>query len=167
MGEGSVLQKLGTVRLQSTDAVTNAVDTAMPRAGQILHGLEVGFKQVILLTGGTVQPLPTAEPEVLRDHQRPGETGAKWGPTVQWEGHPASKEALRVIPGTLLRAAIDLSLLLPRVAEALPEVLPELLQWVATDPSALLPRAAEALTEALPELLQWVATDPLALLQEA
>ncbi len=136
MGEGSVLQKLGTVRLQSTDAATNAVDTAMPRTGQILHGLEVGFKQVILLTGKTVQPLPTAEPEVLRDHQQPGETGA-----VQGEGHPASKEALRVIPEPLLQVATDLSLLLPQLAEALPEVLPELLQWVATDPSAFLPGA--------------------------
>ena len=73
MREGSVLQKLGTVRLQST----NAVDTAMPRTGEIPHGLEAGFKQVILLTGETVRPLPTAEPEVLRDHQQPGETEAK------------------------------------------------------------------------------------------
>jgi len=142
LGEGSVLQKLGMVRLQSTDAVTNAVDTAMPRAGQILHGLEVGFKQVILLTGETAQPLPTAEPEVLRDHQQPGETGAKWGPTVQEEGHPASQEALRVIPEPLLQVAADLSPLLPQVAEALPEILPELLQWAATDPSALLPEEA-------------------------
>ena len=77
LGEGTVLQKLGTVRLQSTDAATNAVDTAMPQTGQIPHGLEVGFKQVILLTGETVQPLPTAEPEVPRDHRQPGETGAK------------------------------------------------------------------------------------------
>jgi hypothetical protein len=141
MGEGSILQKLGTVRLQSTDAATNAVDMAMPRTGQIPHGLEVGFKQVILLTGKTVQPLPTAEPEVLRDHQQPGETGAKWGPTVQGEGHPASKEALRVIPEPLLQVATDLSPLLPQVGEALPEVLSELLLWVATDPSALLPEA--------------------------
>jgi hypothetical protein len=113
MGEGCVLQKLGTVRLQSTDAATNAVDTAMPRTGQILHGLEGGFKQVILLTEETVQPLPTAEPEVLRDHQQPGETGAKWGPTVQGEGHPASKEALRVIPEPLQWVATDLSAFLP------------------------------------------------------
>jgi len=141
MGAGSVLQKLGTVRLQSTDAATNAVDTAMPRTGQIPHGLEVGFKQVILLTGETVQLLPTAEPEVLKDHQQPGETGAKWGPRVQGEGHPASKEALRVIPEPLLQVATDLSLLLPQLAETLPEVLPELLQWVATDPSAFLPEA--------------------------
>jgi len=134
LGEGSVLQKLGTVRLQSTDAATNTVDMAMPRTGQIPHGLEVGFKQVILLTGETIQPLPTAEPEVLRDHQQPGETGAKWGPTVQGEGHPASKEALRVIPEPLLQVATDLSPLLPQVAEALPEVLSELLQWVVIDP---------------------------------
>jgi hypothetical protein len=125
MGEGSILQKLGRVRLQSTDAATNAVDTAMPRTGQIPHGLEVGFKQVILLTGKTVQPLPTAEPEVLRDHQQPGETGAKWGPTGQGKGHPASKEALRVIPEPLPWAATDPLLLLPRAAEALPEVLLE------------------------------------------
>jgi hypothetical protein len=124
MGEGSILQKLGTVRLQST----NVVDTAMPRTGQIPHGLEAGIKQVILPTGETVRPLPTAIPEVLRDHQQPGETGAKRGPRVRGEGHPASKGALRVIPEPLLRMAIDPSLLLPRVAEALPEVLPELLQ---------------------------------------
>jgi hypothetical protein len=141
MGEGSILRKLGTVRLQSTDAATNAVDTAMPRTAQIPHGLEVGFKQVILLTGETVQPLPIAEPEVLRDHQQPGETGAKWGPTVQGEGHPASKEALRVIPEPVLQVATDLSPLFPQVAEALPEALSELLQWVATDPSAFLPEA--------------------------
>jgi hypothetical protein len=141
MGEGSVLQKLGTVRLQSTDAATNPVDTAMPRTGQIPHGLEVGFKQVILLTGETVQPFPTAEPEVLRDHQQLGETGAKWGPTVQGEGHPASKEALRVIPEPLLQVGTDLSPLPPRAAEALPEVLSEFLLWVATDPSAFLPEA--------------------------
>jgi hypothetical protein len=113
MGEGSVQQKLGTVRLQSTDAATNAVGTAVPRTGQIPHGLQVGFKQVILLTGETVQPLSTAEPEVLRDHQQLGETGAKWGPTVQGEGHPASKEALRVIPEPLLQVATDPSALLP------------------------------------------------------
>jgi hypothetical protein len=141
MGEGSILQKLGTVRLQSTDAATNAVDTAMPRTGQIPHGLEVGFKQVILLTGETFQPLPTAEPEVLRDHQQPGETGAKWGLTVQGKGHLASKEGLRPHPEPLLQVAIDLSPLLPQVLEALREVLSELLQWVATDPSALLPEA--------------------------
>ena len=70
MGEGSVLQKL-----RNSDSIygrTNAVETAMPRTGQIPHGLEAGFKQVILLTGETVQPLPKAEPEVLRDHQQPG-----------------------------------------------------------------------------------------------
>jgi hypothetical protein len=77
MGEGSVLQKLGRVQLQSTDAATNGVDTATPRTEQVPNGLEVGFKQVLLLTGGTVQPLPKAEPEVRRDHQRPGQTGAK------------------------------------------------------------------------------------------
>jgi hypothetical protein len=141
MGEGSVLQKLGKVPLQSTDAAMNAVDTAMHRTEQIPHGLEVGFKQVILLTGETVQPLPTAEPEVLRDHQQPGELGAKWCPTVQGESDPASKEALRVIPEPLLQVATDLSRLLPGAAEAPPEVLPELLQWVATDPSAFLPEA--------------------------
>ena len=107
MGEGSVLQKHGTVRLQSTGAATNAVDTAMPRTGQILHGLDVGFKQVILLTGETVQPLLTAEPGLLRDHQQPGETGAKGGPAVQGKGHPARKEALRVIPEPLLQVATD------------------------------------------------------------
>ena len=141
MGEGTILQKLGTVRLQSTDAATNAVDTAMPRTGEIPHGLEAGFKQVILLTGETVRPLPTAEPEVLRDHQQPGETEAKWGPRVRGEGHPVSKGVLRAIPEPLLQVAIDLSLLLPRVAEALPGVLPELLQRVAADPSAFLPQA--------------------------
>jgi hypothetical protein len=77
MGEGSVLQKLGRVPLQSTDAVTNAVDTAMHRTEQIPHGPQVGFKQVNLLRGETVQPVPIAEPEVLRNHQQPGETGAK------------------------------------------------------------------------------------------
>ncbi len=141
MGEGSILQKLGRVRLQSTDATTNAVDTAMPRTGQITHGLEVGLKQVILLTGKTVQPLPTAEPEVLRDHQQPGETGAKWGLTVQGKGHLASKEGLRPHPEPLLQVAIDLSPLLPQVAEALREVLSEPLPWAATDPLALLPEA--------------------------
>ncbi len=141
MGEGSILQKLGRGRLPSTDAATNAVDTAMPRTGQIPHGLEVGLNQVIPLTGETVQPLPTAEPEVLRDHQQPGETGAKWGPTVQGKGHPVSKEGLRVIPEPLLRVATDLSPLLPWEAEALREVLSESLLWVATDPSVLLPEA--------------------------
>jgi len=140
-GEGSVLQKLRTVRLQSTDAATNAVDTAMPRTGQIPHGLEVGFKQVILLTGETVQPLPTAEPAVLRDHQRPGETGAKRPLEVQVKDHRVNKGALK----------------------ALPELPPQ----VAADPSPLLPQVAEALTEALPGPLQWAATDPSALLQEA
>ncbi len=138
MGEGSILQKLGRVRLQSTDAATNAVDTATPRTGQSPHGLEAGLKQVILPTGETVQPLPTAEPEVRRDHQRPGETGPKWGPTVQEKGHRASKEALRGIQEPVLQVATDPLLLLPRAAEALPEVLPELLLRVATDPSALL-----------------------------
>ena len=78
MGEGSVLQKLGTARLQSTDAVTNAVDTAMPRTGQIPDDLEVGFKQAIPLTGETAHHFLTAEPAVLRDLQQPGETGTKW-----------------------------------------------------------------------------------------
>ena len=137
MGEGTILQKLGTVRLQSTDAA----DTAMPRTVQIPHGLEVGIKQVILLTGVTVRPLPAAEPGVLRDHQQPGETEAKWGPRVRGEGHPVSKGVLRAIPEPLLQVAIDLSLLLPRVAEALSGVLPELLQRVAADPSAFLPQA--------------------------
>ena len=114
MREVSVLQKLGTVRLQFTDAATNAVDTAMPRTGQIPHGLEVGFKQVILLTEETVQPFPTAGPEVLRDHQQLGETGATWSPRVQGEGHPASKEALRVIPVPLLQVAADPSAFLPQ-----------------------------------------------------
>ena len=141
MGEGSIPQRLGRVRLQSTDAATNAVDTAKPRTEQIPHGLQVGFKQVILQTGETLQPFRTAGPEVLRDHQQPGETGAKWGATVQGEGHPAIKEALRAIPEPLLQGATDLSPLLPQVAETLPEVLPELLQWVAIDPLAILPEA--------------------------
>jgi hypothetical protein len=64
MGEGSILQRLGRVRLQSTDAATNAVDTAMPRTEQIPHGLEAGLRQVILLTGKIVQLLPATEPEV-------------------------------------------------------------------------------------------------------
>jgi len=113
MEEGFILQMPETVRRQSTDAATNAVDTAMPRTGQIPHGLEADLKQVILLTGEKVQPLPTAEPEVLRDHQQPGETGAKWGPTVQGKGHPASKEALRAIPEFLLQAATDPLAFLP------------------------------------------------------
>ena len=113
MGEGSILQRLGRVRLQSTGAATNTVDTAMPRTEQTPYGLEVGFKQVILLTGETVQPLPTAEPEVRRDHQQPGETGAKWDPTVQGKGHPASKEGLRAVPESLLQVATDPSALLP------------------------------------------------------
>jgi hypothetical protein len=137
MGEGFILQRLGRVRLQSTDAV----DTAMPRIGQIPHGLKAGLKQVILLIGKAVQPLPAAEPEVLRDHQQSVETGAKWDPTVQGKGHPASKEALRAIREPLLQVATDLSILLPQVAEALPEVLSELLLWGATDPSAFLPEA--------------------------
>jgi hypothetical protein len=140
-GEGSVLQKPGRVRFQSTDAVTNAVDTAMARKGQIPHGLEVGFNQVILPTGETVQPFPTAEPEVLRDHQQPGETGAKWDPAVQGEGRPVSQEGLRVIPECLLQVATGLSPLLPGTTEAIPEVLSELLLWMATDPLALLPEA--------------------------
>ena len=112
MGEGSVLQKLGTVRLQSTDATTNAVDTAMLRTGQIPHGLEVGFKQAIPLTGETAHPFPTAEPAVLRDLQRPGETGAKRPLGVQVKDHRVNKGPLKALP--------------------------ESLQWVATDPSALL-----------------------------
>jgi len=115
MGEGSVPQKLGRVRLQSTDAATNAVDTAMLRTGQIPHGLEVGFKQIILLTEETVEPLLTAEPEVLRDHQQPMETGATWGPRVQGEGQPASKEVLRAVPVPLLQVATDPSAFLPEV----------------------------------------------------
>jgi hypothetical protein len=169
MGEGSILQKLGKVRLQSTDAATNAVDTAMPRTEQIPHGLEAGFKQVILLTGKPVQPLPTAEPEVRRDHQQPGETGAKGCPTIQGKGHPGSEEGLRVITESLRQAATDLSPLLPGAAESLPEVLPELHLWVTIDPLVLppgralagllllLPRVAEALTEALLGVLQEVA----------
>ena len=131
MGEGSVLQKLGPVQLQSMDAATNEVDTAMPQTGQIPHGLEVGFKQGSLLAGETAQPLPTAEPEVLRGHQQPGETGAKWGPRVQGEDHPAGKEALRVIPEPLLQVATDPLLLPPRAAEDLTEALPGLLKGVA------------------------------------
>ena len=119
MGEGSILQKLGTVRLQSTGAATNAADTAMLRMEQIPHGLEAGLKQVILLTGETVQPLPIAEAEVRRDHQQPGETGAKWGPAFQGEGHPASEEGLRAIPESLLQVATDPSALLPRATRAL------------------------------------------------
>ena len=115
MGKGSVLQKLGTVRLQSTDATTNAVDTAMLRTGQIPHGLGVGFKQVILLTGETAHPFPTAEPAVLRDLQRPGETGMKRPLGVQVKDHQVNKGPLKALPG--------------------------LLQWVATDPSAFLPEA--------------------------
>ena len=80
----------------------------------------MGFKQGSLLTGETAQPLPTAEPEVLRGHQQPGETGAKWGPRVQGEDHPAGKEALRVIPEPLLQVPTDLSPVLPQVAEVLP-----------------------------------------------
>ena len=87
MGEGSVPQKLGAVRLQSTDATTNAVDTAMLRTGQISHGLGVGFKQVIPLTGETAHPFPTAEPAVLKNLQRPGETGIKRPFGVQVEDH--------------------------------------------------------------------------------
>jgi len=128
VGEGFILQKLGMVRLQSTGAATNAGDTAMHRTEQIPHGLEAGLKQVILLTGKTVQPLPTAETGVRRDHQQPGETGAKWDPGVREKGHPASKKGV----------ATGLLLLLLRAAEALPEVLSELLLWVAIDPSALL-----------------------------
>ena len=125
MGEGSVLQKLGTVRLQSTDAATNAVDTAMPRTGQIPHGLEVGFKQVILLTGETVQPLPTAEPAILRDHQRPGETGAKRPLEVQVKDHRVSKGALKALPELPPQVAADPSPLLPQVPEVLLAVLLE------------------------------------------
>ena len=116
MGEGSVLQKLGTVRLQSTDATTNAVDTAMLRTGQIPHGLEVGFKQAIPLTGETAHPFLTAEPAVLRDLQRPGETGAKRPPGVQVKDHQVSKGTLKAIPDPLPWAATGLSLLLPRAA---------------------------------------------------
>ena len=172
MGEGSILEKLGRVRLQSTDAATdaatNAVDTAMYRTGQIPHGLETGLKQVILLRGKqTFQPLPTAEPEVRRDHQQLGETGGRWSPTIQGKGQPASEEGLRVIPEPLLQVATELSSLLPG-AEALQGVLSELLLWVGTDPwRRLLPRTAEALLEALPVLLKGVATDPSALLREA
>ena len=131
MGEGSVLQKLGTVRLQSTDATTNAVDTAMPRTGQIPQGLEVGFKQVIPLTGETARPFPTTEPAVLKDLQRPGETGTKRPLGVQAKDHRVNKGPLKALP--------------------------ELLQWAATGPLLLLPRAAEALTEALPGVLKGVA----------
>jgi hypothetical protein len=112
MGEDSVLQKLGRVRLQSTDTATNAVDKAMRRTGQISHGLEASLKQVILLTGKTVQPLPTVKPEVRRDHQQPGETGAKWGLKAQGKGHPANKEDLRVVLESLLQVATDPSALL-------------------------------------------------------
>jgi hypothetical protein len=115
MREGSVLQKLGTVRLQSMDATTNAVDTAMPRTGQIPHGLEVGFKQVIPLTGETAHPFPTAEPPVLRDLQRSGETVTKRPLGVQVEDHRVNKGPLKALPG--------------------------LLQWVAIDPSTLLQEA--------------------------
>ena len=134
MREGSVLQKLGTVRLQSMDAV----DTAMPRTGQIPHGLEVGFKQVIPLTGETPHPFPTAEPAVLRDLQQPGETGTKRPLGVQVEDHRVNKGTLKALPELLPKVAIDPLLLLPRVAEVPTEALPGLLQWVATDPSVLL-----------------------------
>jgi hypothetical protein len=175
MGEGSVLQKLGTVRLQSTDATTNAVDTVMLRTGQIPHGLEVGFKQVIPLTGETAHPFPTAEPAVLRDLQRPGETGAKRPLGVQMKDHRVNKGPLKAPLELLPKVATDPLLLLPRAAEALTEALPGLLQWVATDPSALLreasvgllllpPWVAEVLREALLEPLPWVAADPLLLL---
>jgi len=178
MEEGFILQMPETVRRQSTDAATNAVDTAMPRTGQIPHGPEAGLKQVILLTGKTVQALPTAEPEVLKDHRQPGETGAKGPPVLQGKGHPASKEALRAIPELLLQVATDLSPLLPRIAEAPPEALLEPLPQVATDPSALLleaqvglllllPQVAEVFPEVLLEPLPWAATDPSALLPEA
>ncbi len=113
MAEGSILQKLRMVRLQSTDVATSAVDMAMPRTGQIPKDLGVGFKQLILLTRETVQPLSTGEQEVLKDRQQPGETGAKWGFGVQGKGHPASKVALGGIPEPLLQVATDLSPLLP------------------------------------------------------
>ena len=115
MREVSVLQKLGTVRLQSTDATTNVADTATLRTGQIPHGLEVGFKQVIPLTGETAHPFPAAEPAVLRDLQRPGETGTKQPHGVQVEDHRVNKGPLKVLP--------------------------KLPQWVAADPSDL-PREA-------------------------
>ena len=101
MGEGSVLQKLGTVRPQSTDATMNAVDTAMPQTGQIPHGLEVGFKQVIPLTGETARPFPTTEPAVLRDLQRPGETGTKRPLGVQAKDHRVNKGPLKALPELL------------------------------------------------------------------
>jgi hypothetical protein len=76
MGKDSILQKLGKVRLQFTDAAMKAVDTAIHPTGQIPHGLEAGLMQVVLLTGKKVQSLPTAKPEVRGDHQQPGETRA-------------------------------------------------------------------------------------------
>jgi hypothetical protein len=115
MGVGSVLQKLGTARLQSTDAATNAVDTAIPRTGQIPHDLEVGFKQAIPVTGKTAHHFPTAEQAVLRNLQQPGETGTKRPIGVQVKDHRVSKGPLKALP--------------------------ERLQWVATDPSALLREA--------------------------
>ena len=149
MGAGSVLQKLGTVRLQSTDATTGAVDPAMPRKGQVPHGLEVGFKRVILLTGETAHPFPTVELEVLRDLQRAGEAGTKRSFRVQVEDRRVNKKASKALPGflpwvatdpsALLREAlVDLLLLPPWVAEVLLEVLLEPLPWGATDPFLLL-----------------------------
>lgn len=103
VGEGSILRKLGRVLLRSTAVV----DRAMHRTEQIPHGLQAGFKQILLPTEETVRPLPTTEPEVLRDLQPPGETGA-----VQGKGHPASRETLKVIPEPLLQVTTDLFLLL-------------------------------------------------------
>jgi hypothetical protein len=115
MGEGSVLQKLGTVQPQSTDAATNAVDIAIPRRGQIPRGLEAGLKRVILLTGETAHPFLTAEPAVLRDLQRPGETGAKQPLGLQVKDHRVNKSSLEVPPELLPRAATDPSALLREV----------------------------------------------------
>ena len=119
------------------------------------------MKGVILLTGETTHRFPTAEPAVLRDLQRPGETGAKQPLEAQLKDHRVSKGALKALPELLPQVAVDPSPLLPQVAEVLLGVLLEvllgLLPWMAADPLLLLPRVAEALTEVLSGLLKGVA----------
>jgi len=115
------------------------------------------LKGVILLTGETTHRFPTAEPAVLRDLQRPGETGAKQPLEAQLKDHRVSKGALKALPELPPQVASDPLALLPQVAEVLLGVLLGLLPWMAADPLLLLPRVAEALTEVLPGLLKGVA----------
>ncbi len=111
VGEGFILRKLEGVRRQ----FSNTADPVMHRMGLIPHGLEAGLARVILQTEETTHSFLTAQPAVLRDFRRLGETGTKRALGVQVKERRVNKGLLKAHPEPLLWVAIDPSAL-PREA---------------------------------------------------